>query len=164
MTRLLRIQPASLVPLLLLSGTATTASAQRESRSGLSAFAIEATGAMVGSVAGVTVGLAVSGIDRCDSEDLACILSGLSIGGVGGVVGATVGTLVAGRLYNTRPSTAGAIIGSIAGVAAGLGVVHLFTEEASIRLGRVGGVLAFSGTHGLVTALGSRIGARIRDR
>jgi len=60
--------------------------------------------------------------------------------------------------------TAGATVGSLAGVAAGLGVVHLITEEASIRLGRVGGVLAFSGTHGPVTALGSRIGAAIRDR
>ena len=138
--------------------------AQRPTRSGASAFAIEAAGATVGSLAGVTLGLAVSRIDRCDSEDLACILSGLSVGGVGGVVGATAGTLIVGRQLDTHPSTAGAIVGSILGVAAGLGVVHLITEEAVIKLGRVGAVLAFSATQGLVTALGSRIGAGIRDR
>lgn len=130
----------------------------------MSALAIEAAGATVGSLAGVTLGLGVSGIDRCDSEDLACILSGLSVGGVGGVVGATVGTLIVGRQLNTRPSTAGAIVGSIVGAAAGLGVVHLMTEEATIKLGRIGGVLVFSATQGLVTAVGSRIGASIRDR
>ena len=143
---------------------AATAHAQRTSRSGVSAFAIEAAGGTVGSLAGVTLGLAVARIDSCDSEDLACILSGLSVGGVGGVVGATLGTVVAGRTFDTRPSTAGAIIGSLVGVAAGVGAVHLITEEASTRLGRVGGVLVFSTTQGLVTALGSRIGASIRDR
>jgi hypothetical protein len=151
-----------LIALLLVPSA--RADAQRATRSGASAFAIEAAGATVGSLAGVTLGLAVSRIDRCDSEDLACILSGLSVGGVGGVVGATVGTLIVGRQFNTRPSTAGAIVGSIVGVAAGLGVVHLMTEEATIKLGRISGVLVFSATQGLVTAVGSRIGATIRDR
>jgi hypothetical protein len=160
MKRHFRAQFAFLTLLLVIPAAA---SAQKEARSGVSAFAIEAAGATVGSVAGVTLGLAVSRTDRCDTEDLACILSGLSVGGVGGVVGATVGTLVMGHQYNTRPSTAGAIVGSIAGIAAAVGMVHLITEEASIRLGRVGSVLVFSGTHGLVTTLGSRIGAAIRD-
>ena len=153
---------ASLIVLVCLP--ATSADAQRETRLGVSAFAIEAAGGTVGSLAGVAVGLAAARIDSCDSEDLACILSGLSVGGLGGVVGATLGTVVAGRRFDTRPSTAGAIVGSLVGVAAGLGVVHLITEEASTRLGRVGGVLVFSTTQGLVTALGSRIGASIRDR
>lgn len=153
---------ASLIVLVCLP--ATSADAQRVTRSGVSAFAIEAAGGTVGSLAGVTLGLTVARIGSCDSEDLACILSGLSIGGLGGVVGATLGTVVAGRKFDTRPSTAGAILGSLVGVAAGLGVVHLITEEASTRLGRVGGVLVFSTTQGLVTALGSQIGASIRDR
>ena len=138
--------------------------AQGTTRSGVSAFVIEAAGGTLGSVAGVALGLAAARIDSCDSEDLACILSGLSVGGLGGVVGATLGTVVVGRSFDTRPSTAGAIVGSVVGVAAGLGVVHIITEEASTRLGRVGGVLVFSTTQGLLTALGSRIGASIRDR
>ena len=150
--------------LALASLPAATADAQRATRSGVSAFAIEAAGGTVGSLAGVALGLAVARIDSCDSEDLACILSGLSVGGRGGVGGATLGTVVVGRRFDTRPSTAGAIVGSVVGVAAGLGVVHLITEEASTRLGRVGGVLVFSTTQGLLTALGSRIGASIRDR
>ena len=153
---------ASLIVLLCVP--AVTAEAQKVTRSGVSAFAIEAAGATVGSLAGVGIGLAAARIDSCDSEDLACILSGLSVGGLGGVIGATVGDVVVGRSFNTRPSTAGAIVGSLLGAAAGLGVVHLITEEASTRLGRVGGVLVFSTTQGLVTALGSRIGASIRDR
>lgn len=140
-----------------------SASAQQPTRSGVNAFAIEAAGATIGSVTGVALGLAASRIDECDGEDIVCILSGLSVGGVGGIIGATVGDVVAGRRYNTRPSTAGAIVGSIVGVAAGLGVVHLFTEEANVRLGRAGAVVVFSVTQGMVTALGSRAGAAIRD-
>ena len=143
---------------------AATAHAQRETRSGVSAFAIEAAGGTVGSLAGVALGLAVARVDSCDSEDLTCILSGLSVGGLGGVIGSTLGTVVVGRKFDTRPSTVGAILGSLVGVAAGIGVVHLITEEASTRLGRAGSVLVFSTTQGLVTALGSRIGASIRDR
>src|SRR5215213_3141780 len=87
---------------------AASADAQTSTRSGVSAFAIEAAGGTVGSVAGVALGLAVARIDSCDSEDLACILSGLSVGGLGGAVGATVGTVLVGRKFDTRPSTAGA--------------------------------------------------------
>lgn len=162
MMRKLGVYSAIFAALLCLQ--AASAHAQRETRSGVSAFAIETAGGTVGSLAGVALGLAVARVDSCDSEDLACILSGLSIGGLGGVIGATLGTVVVGRRFDTRPSTAGAIAGSLVGVAAGLGVVHLITEEASTSLGRVGGVLVFSTTQGLVTALGSRIGASIRDR
>ena len=139
------------------------AHAQRATPSGATAFAIEAAGGTVGSIVGVTLGIAIARIDDCDNEDLACLLSGLSIGGVGGVVGATLGTVLVGRQFNTRPSTAGAIVGSLAGAAAGIGVVHLLTEEANMRLERVGSLLVFSVTQGVVTALGSRIGASIRD-
>src|SRR5215211_8087548 len=107
---------ASLIILVCLP--ATSADAQRVTRSEVSAFAIEAAGGTLGSLAGVALGLAVARIDSCDSEDLACILSGLSVGGLGGVVGATLGTVVAGRRFETRPSTAGAIVGSLVGVAA----------------------------------------------
>lgn len=141
----------------------TNAHAQRATPSGVSAFAIEAAGGTVGSIVGVTLGIAIARIDDCDSDDLACLLSGLSVGGVGGVVGATLGTVLVGRRFNTRPSTAGAIVGSLVGAAAGIGVVHLLTEEANMRLERVGSLLVFSVTQGLVTALGSRIGASIRD-
>lgn len=147
----------------LLSLAPASAVAQRETRPGVNAFAIEAAGGTVGSLAGVALGLAVARVDSCDSEDLSCILSGISVGGLGGVIGATLGTVVAGRRFDTRPSAAGAFIGSLVGVAAGIGVVHLITEEASTRLGRVGSVLVFSTTQGVVTALGSRIGAALRD-
>jgi len=155
------------IVLLLLVGLAVVAPAdthaQRSTPSGASAFAIEAAGGTVGSIVGVTLGIAIAQIDDCDSEDLACLLAGLSVGGAGGVVGAALGTVLAGRQFNTRPSTAGAIVGSLAGLAAGVGVVHLLTEEANMRLERVGSVLVFSVTQGLVTAIGSRIGASIRD-
>ena len=147
----------------LLCLTAASADAQRETKSGVSAFAIEAAGGTIGSLAGVALGLAVAKVDSCDSEDLSCILSGISVGGLGGVIGATLGTVVVGRSAGTRPSAVGAFVGSLIGVAAGVGVVHLITEEASTRLGRVGSVLVFSTSQGLVTALGSRIGASLRD-
>ena len=162
MTRKPAACPALFAALFCLQ--AATAQAQRQTRSGVSGFAIEAAGGTVGSLAGVALGLAVARVDSCDSEDLACILSGLSVGGLGGVIGATLGTVIVGRRFETRPSTAGAIVGSLVGVAAGIGIVHLITEEASTRLGRVGSVLVFSTSQGLVTALGSRIGASIRDR
>jgi hypothetical protein len=157
--------PSILIAMLagLAAVTPANADAQRAAPSAASAFAIEAAGGTVGSIAGLTLGLAVARIDDCDSEDLACLLSGLSVGGVGGVIGATLGTVLVGRRFNTRPSTAGAIVGSLAGAAAGIGVVHLLTEEANMRLERVGSVLVFSVTQGLVTAIGSRIGASIRD-
>ena len=161
MTREHSILVALLVGLAVVAPA--NAHAQRATPSGARAFAIEAAGGTVGSIVGVTLGIAIARVDDCDNEDLACILAGLSVGGVGGVVGATLGTVLVGRQFNTRPSTAGAIVGSIAGAAAGIGVVHLLTEEANMRLERVGSLLVFSVTHGLVTAIGSRIGASIRD-
>jgi hypothetical protein len=66
-------------------------------------------------------------------------------------------------MADTRPSTPGAIAGSLAGIAAGIGVVHLFSEELDLTRSDAALFVTYSLTQGIVTALGSRIGAWLRD-
>jgi hypothetical protein len=151
-----------LFAVVLLSGLcAVNAGAQRTEPSGVRAFSIEAAGGTIGSLAGVVTGLAIARIDRCGDEDLSCNLSALAVGAIAGTIGATAGTVIAGRMNETRPSPIGAFAGAVAGAFAGVGAIHLLTEEANVRLNRPVVLVVFSLAQGLLTAAGSRIGASI---
>ena len=130
---------------------------------GARAFSVEALGGTVGSALGITIGLAVAKPTDCPSDDdVACTLQKLGITGIIGVVGATIGTAVAGRWAATDPSLIGAFVGAAAGAAVGIGLEHLVTEEMDRSLGDVGTVVLFSVTQGILAAAGSRLGARLR--
>ena len=126
----------SLFAVLLSVVCAVNAEAQRTEPSGVRAFSIEATGGTIGSLAGIATGLAIARIDRCGAEELSCNLSALAVGAIAGTIGATAGTVIAGRMNDTRPSPIGAFAGAVAGAFAGVGVIHLLTEEANVRLNR----------------------------
>jgi hypothetical protein len=126
------------------------------------AFAVEALGGAIGSAAGAVAGLIISDVDACSVEDLRCTLRGLGVAGIGSAVGATAGTFLAGRAAGSRPSLVGAVLGSAAGVVAGVAVVHGLTEEANLNLDKPMTIAAYTITHGIVTALGSRLFAALR--
>jgi hypothetical protein len=136
--------------------------AAQSTTTGARAFAIEAAGGSIGSVAGAALGLAISRPDKCETEDLSCEIRALGVAGVTSAVGAAAGAVFAGRKSNTRPSTVGAIAGSIAGAVAGVAVIHGLTEEANLRLEKPAILLAYSVTQGIVTAIGSRLIASMR--
>ena len=150
---------------LLVCVAAPGAAAQAPTASGTRAFVVEALGGTAGSAAGVVLGVGLSGVDRCpEDDDVECVLGRLSVVAIGSVVGATTGTTVVGHLVDSHPSTAGAVVGSLAGVAAGVGMLHLLTQVAGRDLGRASSTAVYAVTQGLVTALGSRVGAWMRDR
>jgi hypothetical protein len=151
-----------IVVILLSFACAGNAGAQRTEPSGIRAFSIEAAGGTAGSLAGVVTGLAIARIDRCGDEELSCNLSALAVGAIAGTIGATAGTVIAGRANDTRPSTIGAFAGAVAGAFAGVGAIHLLTEEANVRLNRPGVLVVFSLAQGILTAAGSRLGASLQ--
>jgi hypothetical protein len=126
------------------------------------AFAVEAAGGIVGSAAGAVAGLVISRVDDCDTDDLECTIKGLGVAGIGSAIGAAAGTYIVGRTAGSRPSLFGAVLGSAAGVVAGVAVVHGLTEEANLHLDKPMTIAAYSITHGIVTALGSRLFAALR--
>jgi hypothetical protein len=123
---------------------------------------IEAAGGTLGSAAGIGVGLAVARPDECDGEDIECILRGVGAVGLIAAVTAPLGTYALGNALDTGVSGWGALLGSVAGLAAGAGVIKLF-DEAGENLDGAGAVVAVSLTHGVVTALGSRLAAALCD-
>ena len=129
---------------------------------GSKAFAAEAAGGVLGSAAGVVLGLAVSKVDDCDVEDLECTIKGLGVAGVGSVIGSTAGVLLGGRSVKSRPSGIGALIGSLAGVAAGVALVHGMTEEVNLKLDKPTTIIVYSLAQGVLSAAGSRLGAALR--
>lgn len=148
------------LPLLLVPCLAVPA---QQPRRGVAAFTVEALGGTAGSLAGVGLGLVIARAnDRCGSEDLACDLRQAATTGAASVVGATAGTYLVGRAANTEPSFAGSLIGAVAGAAAGVGVIHLLTEETQLARNNATLVVAYSVTQGIVAALGSRIVAAVR--
>jgi hypothetical protein len=152
----------SIVLVFLSAACAGAAEAQRTEPSGVRAFSVEAAGGTIGSLAGVVTGLAIARIDRCGDEELSCNLSALAVGAIAGTVGATAGAVIAGRMGDTRPSTIGAFAGAVAGAFAGVGVIHLLTEEANVRLNRPGVLVVFSLAQGVLTAAGSRLAVSLR--
>jgi hypothetical protein len=126
------------------------------------AFVWEATGGILGSAAGIGLGIAVADPDECDAEDLECILRGVGAVGLVAAVSAPLGTYILGDVLDTEPSPWGAALGSIAGLAASLGVIKLF-DEAGNGVEGAAAVVVVSLTHGVVTAVGSRLLASMRD-
>jgi hypothetical protein len=139
------------------------AEAQEGERTWGAKFAIEALGGTVGSLAGFGAGVLVAGLDECDNESLLCILEDVAITVGGSTVGSGLGAWGAGRLGSTRPSGLGAALGSLAGAAAGLGLVHLLSEELDLNPGDGVLLLSYAVTQGVLAALGSRLIAAIRD-
>jgi hypothetical protein len=129
---------------------------QGDTRSTAQAFAIEAAGGMVGSAVGFGSVLLLKG-DDCDTEDLGCYIETASVALVASTITSAAGTYIAGRAFDTRPSGAGAMIGALAGAAAGLGTWHLFTEELDFVNKTEAAALIYAITQGLTSALGSRI-------
>jgi hypothetical protein len=132
-----------------------------QERSGGAAFGIEAAGGTLGSGVGVGLGLLISDPADCDAEDVACILEGLGVTGLVAAAAAPVGSVLLGRANDTEPSLLGAAIGSVAGIAVGLGVIKLL-DEGGATLNGLGAGVVFTVSHGVVTALGSRLVAALR--
>lgn len=145
----------------LLAG-ASHLQAQKSDRAGSQAFLIETVGATVGSAAGFGIAVALASPDDC-GEDLGCTLRKLGLALLVSAGGAATGDLVVGSMVGTRPSAPGAVVGSLAGIAAGVGVVHLLSEELDLTRSDAALFISYSLTQGIVTALGSRIGAWLRD-
>lgn len=135
--------------------------ARRQARG--AAFPIELAGATAGSLAGLGLGMLVASPDDCDNEDLACILRSIGVVGVFTIAGAPAGAMLLGDWADTRPSLAGAAIGSLLGAAAGAGLLRLTEEVDDDPFPILYSVIVYTGAHGLLTAVGSRLGALIRD-
>jgi hypothetical protein len=128
------------------------------------AFAIESIGGAAGSAAGLGIGLLVAWPGACPTDAIDCILERLGVAVLVSVAGAPLGAWGAGRIAHSEPSLAGAVIGSLAGVAAGLGALKLIDEASAGGAEGAPAVIAFSVTHGVVTAIGSRIARAIAGR
>ena len=132
-----------------------------QERGGSSAWAIEATGATLGSLAGFGLGMALVDEDAC-GDDLGCIFSGLGTVLLVSSAGAVAGTWVAAEIGDTDVSLGGAALGSVAGAAAGLAFLKVLEEiEPGLDDG-ASAIVSFTISQGIVTALGSRIGAALR--
>ena len=151
--------------LLLCPAFAAVAQRQQEPeiRRGAAAFTFETVGGVGGSLLGVGGGLLIANAaNDCESEDLACNLEQAATTGLVSVIGATAGTYLVGRAANTQPSFVGSLLGAVAGAAAGVGVIHLLTEESNLANNNATLVAAYSVTQGIVAALGSRLVAAVR--
>ncbi len=126
------------------------------------AFPLEWIGGSAGSLLGLGAGLLVLSPSRCHTDDIACILERLGAVGLMSAAGAPLGTVALGNLGGTRPSFVGAAIGSIAGVVAGVVLLEWAEQTDDDALPVPYALVIYGGTHGLVTAIGSRIGALIR--
>jgi hypothetical protein len=139
--------------------------AQESAPSGTRRFAVEAAGGVLGSAVGATVGLAAFRVDKCPvDDDVKCVLGRLSLTGATSVVGATLGVVLLGRAQDTEPSIGGAFIGSVAGAAAGAGVLSVTSGSRAGTSGHITRVVLYSLAQGVVAAVGSRFGARIAGR
>jgi hypothetical protein len=145
---------------LVLSLEPRVALAQRGTRSGAEAFAIETAGAAAGSLVAAVAGHAILTETRgpCDVEDLSCLLGRLGVLGAVSVVGAAGGAYLAGRGADTDPSGWGSVLGAIVGVGAGAAAVKGL-DEIGVR-GRWTAALGYAAAQGLVTAAGSRLLSR----
>lgn len=141
---------------------ATSAAAPAQEAEPAGAYAIEAAGATLGSAAGLAAGLALSRPDRCGQDDVACIVQGLGAAALVSAAAAPLGVHVAGKVGETRPSLVGAAAGSVAGVAAAAGILKLLEEADAWGAEGIPAAVVYSVTHGVLTALGSRIGASLR--
>jgi len=132
-------------------------------RAGASAFAIESAGGILGSAAGFGLGVLLTNPENCASDDLSCTLEKVAAALAISAVGSGLGTTLLGRQANTRPSAVGAFLGAVVGIVAGVGVVHLVSEELDLSRENAVQWIGYTVTQGVVTALGSRLFAALRD-
>jgi len=111
-------------------------------------FAAEAVAASLGSAAGLQLGLSL--VDRC-GELIPCELAMTGVGALAAAALAPVAALVVARAIGDDPSGPGAAVGSIVGVVAAFAVVW------AAEPGRAKAWIAFSVTHGVLTAAGARL-------
>lgn len=129
---------------------------------GSNAFLVEAGGGALGSISGIGAGYWLSDLGDCaHTEDLECILQGLGTMFLGGTVGAAVGSYGLGRWADTGPSGWGASLGSVAGFGVGIGILTLL-DEAYPDMDTVTVFVTYGTIQGVVTAVGSRLGAGSR--
>jgi hypothetical protein len=127
------------------------------------AYGVEAAGGVTGSALGFGTVLLLAESNAC-GDDLSCVLGHVALALTAASVGSAVGAYAAGRTYDTRPSGPGAVAGALAGAVVGVGVDHLLRDELNVGMGKVATVAVFALTQGVVTALGSRVAAALRDR
>lgn len=140
--------------------SAVPASAQTN-RSAGPVFA-EFAGSTLGSALGALGGASLAEISdgECIPEQVICELERLAVGIVlGSTVGAIVGGQIGARLAGDAPSLPGQILGSLAGVAAAVGVVYLMSDVSA-----EGAVIAFPVTHGAITTGASWLMGRFQGR
>ena len=123
-------------------------------------LAVEASGGVVGALAGFGLGWAVLGEREC-GDDLECVFRNVAAVSATSALGGAAGTWLAGKWGGTEPGLVGAGVGAVVGVAAGLGLAKVF-EEAAERDAAV--VVAFSIPVGVLAAVGSRVEAGRRGR
>ena len=126
----------------------------------LEAGGVEWIGGTAGSAAGVTLGLLIAHPGRCDGEDVGCMLERLGLIGLMSAVTAPVGAWSAGEWADSAPHAAGAALGGIAGVGAGVGALRLLSELGMEPRG-FRAVVVYVAAQGLFTAAGSRLGAEL---
>jgi hypothetical protein len=139
--------------------------AQSTTTSSGSAFGMEAGAATIGGAVGAVLGLALVRPDGC-GEDIACGLGRLATAGGLSVIGTVVGLKLGGRVAKTETSAAAGTVGAVVGLAAGIGLHHLITEEQSHKLGRAATIVVLTVPEGLLAALASRalVGLRAASR
>lgn len=150
----------AVVPALIAGGLLAPLPAAAQERGAASAWASEAAGGTLGSLAGFGLGVLIVD-DEC-GDDIECILT--DVAAVVGLAsaGSALGTVALGGAADTEPSLAGAAIGALAGAFAGLGMLKV-VEEIDPRLDDgLAAAITFSLSQGMVAAIGSRIGAAVR--
>jgi hypothetical protein len=147
---------------ILLFAAARVEAASAQERTGMREWTIEAAGGTLGSVAGFGIGLAIFDDDDC-GDDLGCIFEDVAGVLAFSSAGATMGTWSLGSAASTDPSFGGALIGSLVGAAAGLGILKVLEEMDSDWNEGAPAVIGFTVTQGVLTAVGSRVGKALRD-
>jgi hypothetical protein len=121
-------------------------------------FAAAAVGGVLGSAVGLTVGILATQPDSCPADDdIVCPFRKLAVTGVLGVAGAAVGVGLAERRAGGGASPVGAVLGAVAGTVAGIGIVHLLTQELDTGGGRTLAIATMAVSQGVLAAAGSRL-------
>lgn len=153
-------RPLRSLALAFLTAAVGAGPAASQERSTFESFGIETAGASAGWLVGFGMGRLLVG-DDC-GEDMGCMFSDLALVLATASGGSALGAWGLGRSLDGDPSLAGAAIGSVGGAAAGLAILKMLEEiDPSLDDG-LQAVIAFTLVQGMVTAVGSRIGAGLR--
>lgn len=161
----MKLSPVLLAAALLLAGTQALAAQEVPTLpiSTSQRFLIEWGGGSVGSAIGGGIGLLIASESDCPTDDLACTFEKAGIALAASALGSAAGTWFAGDMGETEPSGLGASIGALLGVPAGIGVVHLLSEDTGWVQSDPVLFASYALTQGIVSAIGSRIVASLRD-